>query len=748
MRDNLLVQSKIVWPMLVVVAVLAGASIPLLFDPGFYYVDDSQSGAFGQWYEIGRRVLDLDWSLISPRVWQSGNYLAEGAWGILSPVLWLVGIGAHLTGSALIFSTVIKMLCLLLGGVGVYALARNFGALRPWAALVAVAAPLAGFTLYMDAPSWANGLMAWSFLPLCWVLARRAVLQAKSPVLPILSSIALVGIGYAHATIFLAITLGALIVEAFLTRHKPSIVRSFALATAAGSFAVIVHLPGLLTAPVTGRTSEILNTDLLTVNLSGLFASSTPVGTPGILFFSGQFPYAPLLYIAWFLPLLAFVDLGRLRSLLRSRRSIVIVLVAALVGVLLPSDFGVLRFPVRMMPYLTLAVLLVVAVGLSHARAAVLTRNRLLAAGGAVLASAALTFASGPQYVKVLLAVTVVILAAVWLSYLILAGRRLPLLGSDAAGVLRGRGLATVAGAGIVVTLVLLVPQHVASPTSPLPDYSVPNDVSDYQQQLDDAVGDVIVVGGVADVNDPGAWDETLVGNLWYVTEEDVQNAYSAVYYSPYNSLTCMSYNGSTCGALYSRLFEPMAQTGRTPADLMGISTVQAVKAIVPETDWSVVPAGWHVADDTAKTRLIVRDEPVAGAGSVVWASDGTEVSVVHEDAMGVSFRVDAIGAAGGEVALSRIPWPGYQAEGGTVSAEPVETFLLGIDVDAAQLGKTVTVSYFAPGYPAQLAAAALLLLILLGWPTLRLIGRRRHGDGRVIRVARASRLAAPAESL
>ena len=53
-------QSKIVWPMLVVVAVLAGASIPLFFDPGFYYVDDSQSGAFGQWYEIGRRVLDLD----------------------------------------------------------------------------------------------------------------------------------------------------------------------------------------------------------------------------------------------------------------------------------------------------------------------------------------------------------------------------------------------------------------------------------------------------------------------------------------------------------------------------------------------------------------------------------------------------------------------------------------------------------------------------------------------------------------
>ena len=729
--------------MLVVVAVLAGASIPLFFDPGFYYVDDSQSGAFGQWYEIGRRVLDLDWSLINPRVWQSGNYLAEGAWGILSPVLWVVGIGAHLTGSALIFSTVIKMLCLVLGAVGVYALARNFGALRQWAALVAVAAPLAGFTLYMDAPSWANGLMAWSFLPLTWVLARRAVLQAKSPVLPILSAIALVGIGYAHATIFLAITLGGLIVEAFLSKHRPSIVRSFALATAAGSFAVIVHLPGLLTAPVTGRTSGVANTDLLTVNLSGLFASSTPVGTPGILFFSAQFPYAPLLYIAWFLPLLAFVDLSRLRELLRRRLSIVIVLVAALVGVLLPSDFGPLRFPVRMMPYLTLAVLLLVAVGLSHARPVVLGRNRFLLAGGLVLLGAGLTYSAGPQYVKVLAVVTVLILVAIWLSYRILGDHPLPLLGRESAGWLAGKGVATVAGAAIALTVLLLVPQHISSPTSPLPDYSVPNDVSDYQQQLENAVGDVIVVGGVDDVNASGAWDETLVGNLWYVTEENVQNAYSAVYYTPYNSLTCMQYNGSTCGALYDRLFTTMPDTDKTVVDLMGISSIQAVKDVVPKRDWSVVPAGWHIAEDTDQTRLIVRDEPVAGAGSVVWASDGTEVTVLSEDAMGVTFRVDAIGADGGQVALSRIPWPGYQVTGGTVSAEPVDTFLLGVDIDAAELGETVTVSFYAPGYPLQLAAAGLLLLLLVGWPIVRLIGRRRDGDGRFIRVARASRVPA-----
>jgi hypothetical protein len=733
------------WPLLVVVAVVVGASVPLIFDRGFYFVDDTQSGAFGQWYEIGRRVLDLDWSLINPRVWQSGNYLAEGAWGIFSPLLWLVGIGAYYATNALIFSTAVKFFCLLLGAVGVYALARNFGALRPWSALVAVAAPLAGFTLYMDAASWVNGLMAWSFLPLTWALARRAVLHAKSPVLPILSAICLVGIGYVHATIFLALVIGSLIVEAFLLKHRPSIVRAFALAFAAGSFAVIVHLPGLLTAPVTGRTSTYENSGLLTVDLSGLFASSTPVGTPDMLFFSGHFPFAPLLYIAWFLPMFAFVDLGKLRQALRTRLSIVIILIAALVGVLLPSDFGALRFPVRMMPYVALAVLVLLAVGLSHARPAVLGRNRFLAAAGFVLLGAGLTWAAGPQYIKLLLLVTAMSLTGLWLAYRILSDRALPLVGSNRSGLLAGRATTVVGVAGIALTVLLLVPQHVSSPTSPLPDYNVPNDVAEYQDQLQAAEGDVIVVGGVPNVNDPDAWDELLVGNLWYVAEEDVQNAYSAVYYSPYNNLTCMSYNGSTCPELYSRLFKPMKETGLTPADLMGVSSVQSVKGVVAKKDWNNVPEGWSIAEDSEQTRLIVRDEPVAGAGSVVWTSEGTEVSVLDEDAMGVTFQVDAVGADGGQVALSRLPWPGYQADGAEVSAEPVDTFLLGVDLDPDQAGSTVTVSFYAPGYPLQLAAAGLILLILAGWPLLRLIGRRRDG-GRtaLVRFAVASRRPAP----
>ena len=98
------------------------------------------------------------------------------------------------------------------------------------------------------------------------------------------------------------------------------------------------------------------------------------------------------------------------------------------------------------------------------------------------------------------------------------------------------------------------------------------------------------------------------------------------------------------------------------------------------------------------------------------------------------------IGADGGEVALSRIPWPGYQVEGGRIAAKPVEGFLLGVNVDASQLGHTVTVSYWSPGWQIQIVAATILGLIAGGWALLRALGRRRTGPGRVGRMARASR--------
>ncbi|OUE08309.1 hypothetical protein CMsap09_05120 [Clavibacter michiganensis] len=713
-RYQLNVSKRAVWPLVVVVGVLVGAVIPLLVDPGYYFVDDSQSGLFGQWYEIGNRVLAGEWALVVPQVWQSGNYLAEGAWGLFSPALWLIGVGSHQLPDAVVYVTLVKLVFLVVAGLGAQLLARTFGIPRSWAAVTGIAAPLAGFTLYMDAPSWANGLMAYCLWPLAWALARRTALLGRSAVPAVIVGATLIGFSYAAATIFLGLVLGSTLFEAWRLKRPGMVLRAFWLSVALGSFAVIVHLPGLLTAPVTGRTDGIINTGLLTVNLSGLFTSSTPVGSPQIYIFDRYFPLVPMLYIAWFLPLLAFVDWSRLVRLLRSRsrRGILVVLVAATIGVLLPSDFAVFRFPVRMMPYLTLAVLLITALALGRARVARVTRRRVLFAVGFVVASSALTDSQTPAYWKVIVLAAVASIAGVLLAALVIQRRRAvaPDTVTPVAGDAVTRMLAVLAIAG---TLLFLVPQHLAHPSSPLRNYDVPADVADYQRQLTGAEGDVLVVGTVADdAAERRQWADTLVANLWYVNPAQVQNAYSSVYFPAYQDTLCMAYNGYTCYQLFSRLFTIEPQTGERYVDLLSVSSIQLIKESFPtDAGWSRVPDGWHVASDTALTRLLVRDEPLPTAGGVVWQSDGTRVTEVDRDDSGVRFRVDEVPADGGSVALSRIPWPGYSASEGEVQAEPVAGFLTRVDLDGASPGDVVDVTFRSPGWQVQSLAGILVLL-------------------------------------
>ncbi|MEF3405222.1 hypothetical protein [Agromyces sp. CCNWLW203] len=725
-------RSRVMWAVATVVVAILGASVPLVFNAEFYFVDDTQSGALGQWWEIGNRVLAGDWSIINPTVWQSGHYLAEGAWGIFSPLLWLIGLAMHAAADAMVYITIVKLCFFGVAAFGGWLLARTFGVSPAWAAAIGVAASLSGFTLYIDAASWVNGFFAWSLWALSWALVRRTVFEAKSPILAAAACISLIGIGYVHGTLMLAAAIVATLIEAIMRRERPEIIRAFLAAVVAGAFAVIVHLPSLLISPNTGRSTGVVNSGLLTVNLNGLAASAVPVGGPQMGFFGTNFPNAPLLYIAWFLPVLAFIDWRRLVSLLRRRLSLVLVLGASLVLVFLPSDFGPLRFPVRVMPYVTVSLLVVVGVGVALALRHPVSRARLGVAIAAWLGSAFFAFTTSPDHWKWQGVVSVIALVGIVALYLVSGGSplRRGRVADDASAVRPALGALIVIGIG----LAMLVPQHIVAPMSPLRDYGNPTAIADYQDQFKSAQGDVLVLGAVDDgLQKPEYWDETLTGNMFYLNPESVQNAYSAVYYPPYQSRLCMLYNGGTCAEAYNRVFETDPATGRTFVDLFGVSTVQSIKSTIPKSSWSDVPDGWHVTDDTTLTRTIVRDDPIPGAGGLAWTSDGTEVTVLEQDAMGLTLQVDAVPSNGGMFALSRLPWPGYAVDGGTiVEGGPTNGLLLTVALDPSSDGSTIVVSYWSPGWVLQVVAGIAIVLVLAGWSLLRHVrGRRRLGAWR-----------------
>ncbi|WP_414171172.1 hypothetical protein [Clavibacter tessellarius] len=217
----------------------------------------------------------------------------RGAWGIYSPFIWLIGLGSHVLFDAALYSTIVKLACLAIGSAGFYVLARSYGIPRAWSTAVAVAALLAGFTLYYDAPSWVNGLMAWCWWPLAVGLTRRSVLLNRTPYGGIAASLLLVGIGYVSTTLMLAASLAAILLEAVLRRDRGAIWRALAASTVAGLFTIVVHLPGLLTASVSGRNEGIVNTGFLGVDLSDLAIAGIPSGGPFMETYGSQFPGSP-----------------------------------------------------------------------------------------------------------------------------------------------------------------------------------------------------------------------------------------------------------------------------------------------------------------------------------------------------------------------------------------------------------------------------------------------------------------------
>lgn len=719
------------WAIVAVATTLLTNLIFLAFNSRFFYIDDSEASAFGQYWEIGNRVLALDWPLVNPRIWQSGNYLAESSWGVYSPILWLVGIGAHLATNAAVYITLVKFLFLAVASLGCYLLARSFGARPQWAAIAAIGIPLNGVTVYLDSASWANGLMSWSLIPVTWWAIRRTVRDRRNPLPAILLGCGVVGISYLHATLMLAVILAGTLAEAALRRDRGRLYRALALCLTAGSMAVVVHLPGLLTSSFSGRSQGIANSGNVTVDASDLISSAIASGTPYMNFMGNSFPGAPLTYLAWFLPLVAFVGWRAVAKRLRGEIAIVVVLVVALMILLGPSDVGVLRFPIRVLPFVSLCAITILVVGLSTS--AVWNARRLAVALAIMATSTYFALSAGPGFWKAVAVVAVAAIAGIVAVYLLSTDRDTSLTRGirriTSAVRLREAGSAVVV-VMILVTLFTSAAQHKVAFRAPLRDYGMPTSVDALRGQTDGYVGDVFVVGAVEKpLADPGIWNETLVGNLWYIDGAPVQNAYSTVYNAAYSSHVCMGYNGFTCSDAYRLLFVPQPDTGELLVDLLGINTVQVIKESVPQWVWSRLPDGWSVIENNDYVRTIVRDDPIPPAGGVVWQSSGTSVDVRSESDTSVTFHVDELPADGGRVALSRIPWPGYSVDGGTLSQDSMEGFLLTVDLPASSAGQDVTVSFTPPGFAGQTVFGGVIAVVTLGWLFLRL-GRSRRDDG------------------
>jgi hypothetical protein len=696
------------WLLAVVPSVVLPVLVLLLHDPRYLFYGDTQAAYLGWQYHLGEQLRAGHWPLIDPHAWQAGNLVAEGQAGLFSPLVMAIGLLATVSQNVLVFTAVTKLVLLSAGALGVFVLARSYQASAPLAYAAAVAAPLGGMTQYLDLPSWVAQLMVWALLPWVWWALRRLMVLRTNPLPALALGYLLVTVGYVYGTILLIFVLCACLVECWVARDRAAALRVVGVGAVCGLVALTVYLPGVLTAPVTIRGSGFAMTGKFGAGPTQLLTGVLPTSATS----SGTLHLLPYGYAAWFLPVLGWLDTGRLRREWHQVVGLGAMAVVMLLAVYGPARLGPLRWPLRLQPFLVQVLVLVCAVVLT--RYVVRRPSRLRLAWSLAWVAAASGFAvlwHPGTWVAVLVGAVVVAagLAALWT-------------------VLRGphttRAAALTGGAVVATSLVSMLVQHAYFPQPPSPERNLPPQASDYRRQLTTARGDVMVVGNVGPVveSDPSAVADLLDGSAWYLNPSRVQNTYTTIGFTRFRDRFPYEYDGSTHAASLDTLFTREPTTGRLRVDLLGVSTLLLVRADFPSSRLDDPPAGWRVTEQRAHTVTWVRRQPVPGAGHPVWASAGTAVSQVSTDARATRFVVDDVPSGGGRVVLGALAWPGYRTDTGSLAA-PVDGYLVTVDLPADAAGRTVTVKFSPPGWPVEVAAWWVAVLAALAWC---LLDRRR----------------------
>lgn len=710
------------WPLALLVTLLVAGLLPLAWEGRYYYSGDSQTAYVGWWFRLGEQLRHGHWPLLDVQSWRAGNAAAEGQWGLFSPLSLGIAVLTSVSSNVVVVTSVVKVALVLVCGLGVYLLARSYRVPAPAAYVAGLLAPLSGQAQYGDWASWGAGVMVTALLPWAWWAIRRLMLDdtgAPNPLPALLACYLLVTIGYVYGTLYLILVITGCLLECLLTRNRTGLLRVVGVGVCSGLVAVTVYLPGVLTSPVTIRSNWGVEwKGVWTVDPLALLSSMLPVAVVNGRLGGGR-------YVVWLLPLLAWVGGHRLRARWRELSALLFTTAVLLAWVLGPNRMGPIRWPMRVLPAFTLVLVLLLVVLLARTMPPRPSPLRLLVslAWVAVAWCVVTVRLGGVEWGTVAGALAVgAAVSVVWVA-------------------LRQRGVRLAAAVAGLSTVVLLLVQHSAVPDPPSVDRHMPARVAGYRGQLSGAVGDTIMVGnpGRPWQSGPGAARELLVGSTWYLNRHPVHNAGTAISFQAYSKRFCMMWSGVTCHDALDRLFEREPRTGERWVRLMSVSTVLIVRRTYGEGRLAHPPPGWHVGTVGRWSVTWVRDVPLPTAGGVVATSPGTTVGDVSSTDRHVSFRVDDVPAEGGRVVLSRLAWPGYRAEGGTLG-RPLAHTLLTVRVPGDARGGVVTLSWSPPGWRLELLCWWVGVGAAVSWSAVALRRRRlrrqpgpghpHHGEG------------------
>lgn len=717
-------RARLVWGVVTALTVGLGYLLILLTNRQFFLQDDSEAGAVPDWLYVGDRLHRGGLPILTPDAWMGGNLTAEGQNGFWNPVQLAIDYVAPMVDRLDLLAAGVKGCFALVLALGVYRVALAYGARPAWAAVVGAAMPFSGWVLYYDSASWVTSMFGLAWTTQAWASGVRYARGRSGPVPVFVLTYLALSVGYVHSAIGMAlVSLCVLIGEGVRSRSWIPAAKVAGVAIAAALCGLLTFLPGYLTSSVTWRViGGVVNNNMLTAPWSETLNVALPTALPAIQGFSGEVQQAPVSYIAWFiLPVLAFVDWGRARRLVRELAGPLMLLVAMLIVTAGPSHLGPIRWPARMLPLLAVTALVLVGVLVSRAASLSRWRNKAVVAFVLAVISVLRSASASPQGVfefalwgLVLLVVTALV---------ILLGRR---FGGTAAS-----------GAVLVSILAVLWVQVGAYPNNlGVSQWHMPVSRSAAKANFPSYQGVTLQLGQRAPVRTPAeaeaTWRSLVFGNYPRTLGLDYVNSYTAIGQQKFSSLLCIRWDGGTCQNAEKFLFAVEPTTGLTYADLMGLDRVVLIKHAFPHALSQGAPGGWQFVGNDPLSWILERTTPRPAQPGRVVASPGATVSnAAPSNDTSESMTVSS--PSGGSVVFSRLMWPGYTAtlDGRPVAVDALKGVFVTVRLPAGTHAARLELSFRPPGTTIGLvlaAAGGALLTVLLA---LEYIIRRRRRGGR-----------------
>ncbi|NYE21033.1 hypothetical protein [Microbacterium immunditiarum] len=702
-------------PAAMLLVTFIGSLLPLIRKPGFYFWDDTAGVAVGVWQRIAQDVLSGQSPFLQTDMWRGGDFIAEAATGMWNPVMLGLMIGTYPIDDVGAAITVAKILLFLLTAGGVYVLARSFGA-TPWLSAIAGATlSLSGWAIFMDGSSWVNGTAITAFTPWAWWALRRAYkrgFDAWSIVLAAVLCYLAPSTGNPYGVLTLAIVFLAVAVEAIVDRRPSAIGWLVSIGVGVVLTVVIVYLPFVYTSAYGFRAnSGMWNDEFLSISLSDLMGLSSPTHRPYITMFGGTPMGFPGTYLGWFvLPLLPWLHWRGARMWARLAGPLVFGAVF-LLFTLGPSQFGMFRWPARLVPFLYLAVILVFAVVASRGLRTDRRWVRSAVSAGIILLGAWIAWADVPGAWKWHALATAAVFAGT--AVLVFWAK------------LGGRGFATIT-AGL---LVFLGAQLTLTPSNRnVADYEMPSSRSALAEQFADRSDGLTVQ--VFDIHAlvrhhpaPERWDDLLAGNMPSVAGFESTTAYSGIGFTAFDSALCLTYNGGTCAGAWDALWEEPSGYDVPLADLLNARYVVVLNDYADVED---TPPGWTETESTSVVTIFERDEAPGGAtGTISFAGDDVDIASAQRSGKTDESVEVTTGSGDTRLTFARIAWPGHSAtfDGEDLPVEIGPAGLLSVELPENASG-TLSISFAPPGLLMGAAAAGIGVLILAACAV---VGARRR---------------------